>query len=152
MKKKKIILIVAASLLVFGGIYGAHEFFRRNPDMATLQSNFKLTAADFLYAFDTNDSLATKKYIGKIIEVTGTVRKVEKDDQNFYTVVLSNGGNLSSVRCAIDSAKNSEVLQVKEGTGASVKGIFTGYNKDETGLLGSDAQLDRCVIISATKK
>ncbi|HVM89746.1 MAG TPA: hypothetical protein VMT76_16270 [Puia sp.] len=152
MSRKKIILIVFAFLFVTGGAFGTYEFFRGNPDMVTQKADFIIGAPDLLHEFATNDSGATKKYIGKIIEVKGTVKKVEKDDQDFFTVVVAETGNPSSIRCAIDSTKKNEALQLKEGTITSVKGIFTGYNKDETGLLGSDIQMNRCVISTYLKK
>jgi hypothetical protein len=35
---------------------------------------------------------------------------------------------------------------LQQGAVITIKGAITGFSKDETGLLGSDVQLNRCVI------
>jgi hypothetical protein len=58
--------------------------------------------------------------------------------------VLGEAGSMSSVRCSIDSTHSEEAAKVQKGQSLSVKGICSGFMSDE--MLGSDVQLDRCVI------
>jgi hypothetical protein len=46
----------------------------------------------------------------------------------------------------MDSVHNNEAAILQKGTHATMKGICTGFNKDE--LLGSDVILIRCVVDS----
>jgi hypothetical protein len=66
--------------------------------------------------------------------------------QGAGTIVLGDTTDMSGVRCVLDSSANSMTASLQQGAVITVKGAITGFNKDETGLLGSDVQLNRCVI------
>ena len=148
MKKNKIRLFIVAIAIIASAFIGGHEYFNPNPDMSTLNASFQNKSKTLLMELSTNDSAATKKYLGKVMVIKGTIRAIEKSAQDLFTVVLGDPGTASSVRCAIDSKHALELASLKEGSLAVVKGVFTGYNKDETGLLGSDAQLNRCIVMN----
>ena len=125
MKKKKLIrnvLLVAVVLGIGAAIYGYKEFNRKSEKAATL------------------------KYGGKIIQVAGLVKKVDKDEQGNFTVVIGDNSSLSSVRCSIDSLFSKDVTALQLNAPAFLKGVCTGFNADEMGL-GSDVILNRCVIV-----
>jgi hypothetical protein len=46
----------------------------------------------------------------------------------------------------MDSTISNELVNIKEGDEVTVKGNFTGFQKDDTGLLGSDILLNRAVV------
>ncbi|MBS1665889.1 MAG: hypothetical protein JST58_00780 [Bacteroidetes bacterium] len=146
MKKRIIIIACIAVAAIAAGLYGWHEYFRPNVDVAAVKPAYHISTNNLLNEFSKDDSDATKKYLGKIIAVDGKVKKVEKDEKGYYTIVLGTDDNSSSVRCAADTLHMQSIASLKEGSAVSVKGIFTGYNKDETGLLGSDIEVSRSVI------
>jgi hypothetical protein len=148
MKKNKALLLLTAIAVVASAFYGSHEYFKPNPDMSVLIPAFRSDAPGLLKEFSTDDSAATRKYLGKVVLTNGTIRDIEKSGTDYYTLVLGNPGDPSSVRCAIDTHHTQDLARLRAGAFAEVKGIFTGYNKDVTGLLGSDAQLNRCVVIN----
>jgi hypothetical protein len=53
---------------------------------------------------------------------------------------------MSAVRCAMDTLFTNELMTLKKDQTITIKGMFTGFQKDDTGLLGSDIILNRCVI------
>jgi hypothetical protein len=128
-----------------GAWYGYREFNRLNKDLATARPDFVLTASELTREYEMDEQTAGKKFNGKIVEVSGKVRRVEKDEKGFYTVVLGDSG-LSSVRCAIDTNHNSDAAILKPGTSTTIRGACTGYYKDDLGL-GSDAILNRCAVV-----
>jgi hypothetical protein len=149
MKKKKIIrnvLIVAIVLGVGGAIYGYREFNRKNESLTNTVADFKVKPLDIITAFTEDEKAATAKYGGKIIQVAGLVKKVDKDEQGNYTVVIGDNSSLSSVRCSIDSLFTKDVASLQLNTPAFLKGLCTGFNADEMGL-GSDVILNRCVVV-----
>jgi hypothetical protein len=148
MKKYRVVLLLAAFALVASAFYGGHEYFKPNPDTALLNPAFQNEASGLLKEFSTDDSAATRKYLGKVIMTKGIIREIEKHSPDYYTLVLGEQGVLSSVRCEIDKHHARDLASLQAGSMAEVKGVFTGYNKDATGLLGSDAQLTRCVVIN----
>jgi len=151
MSRKLTIAIAVLLVLAAFGIYGWKEYHRRNTDLAEVTASFNVHANDLIREFEANDSAATKKYIGKVVAVEGQLKKIDKDEEGFYTMVLGDSSSMSSVRCAIDSAHASDASGLQPLSSVKVKGYFTGYEKDETGLLGSDVKLNRCVVVRNEK-
>ena len=145
MRRKWIILIVIGVAAAGIGIYGWKEYHRTNSDLADSRSAYEVSAADLIKEFSGNDTAANKKYLGKIITVEGLIKKIDHDEEGFYTIEVGDTTDLSSVRCAIDSLYARDAAKLKPISSVRIKGIVTGFNKDELGL-GSDVQLSRCVI------
>jgi len=129
-----------------GAWLGINEYNRTNKDISTVKADIKIPATDLIRQYENNDSLANKKYLGKIIEINGRVKDVKKDEAGYYTVVLGDTADMSSVRCSMDSVHQQDAASMPIGSSVTVRGACTGFNKDEMGL-GSDVILNRCVII-----
>lgn len=148
MSRKKIIWLIIL-LVVAGGVwYGYRQYTRTHKDLKEVNPDFVLPAGNLIREFETGDSAAGIKYNGKVIEVTGNVKNIEKDDQGYYTIVLAGNESPSSVRCSMDTIHNADAAQLAKGSSATLRGSCNGFNKDETGLLGSDVILNYCAIIS----
>lgn len=146
-KTKKILgysLIVILLLVAGTGYYVYKEFNRHNKDTSLLSADYTMTSYDLVNEFEKNDSLASMKYMDKVIDVNGSVKEIAKDEKGYITIVLGDSNHTSSVRCSLDSNHHSEANQVSQGVALSVKGICSGFNKEE--LLGSDVILVRCVL------
>jgi hypothetical protein len=137
-----IILLVAAGV----GLYAWKQYTRTNKDLLNVTADVTVTADGLVKEYETNDSAANKKYLGKIIEITGNIKKIEKDEKGYYTIVLGDTSTMSSVRCAMDSVHVNADDKLITGLVTTLRGACTGFNKDDMGL-GSDVILNRCVII-----
>ncbi len=146
MRRNRTGFLVLAIIIIIAAIFGWREYTRKNEPVKNLKPSIEVSASRMIKEFEANDSLPAKKYLGKLVAVNGIVKKIDKDEQGFFTVVLGDAGSMSSVRCAMDSLFASEVVNLKKDQTITVKGMFTGFQKDETGLLGSDIILNRCVI------
>lgn len=133
-----LIIIVAALLYLY------KEYNRTNKDTAGLTPDYTVPASSIIKEFETDESLAGRKYTDKIILVHGFIKDLLKDDRGFYSVMLGDTTSMSSVKCSMDSIYNHMALTLQKGTYATVKGVCAGFNADE--LLGSDVILVRCVI------
>lgn len=147
MTRKKTIGIIVVIILIAVAWYGYKEYSRTHKDLLHANPDFVLSSAQLISEYETNDSSANSIYIGKIIEVSGNVKKVEKDEQGFYTIVLGDSLSLSAIRCSMDTAHQQDAAVLVQGSSASVRGACTGYNKDEMGL-GADVILNRCAVIN----
>lgn len=146
-KRKKIALNIAFVAVV--GLAGAagyivKEYNRKHPDTASRKADFRLAVTALVQAFETDEAGANTRYLDKVIRVEGPVRELAKDEKGFYTVVLGDSTGLASVRCSMDSLHNPEAAALQPGAVVALKGICTGFNKDE--LLGSDVILFRCAL------
>ena len=95
-------------------------------------------------AFEKDSAAANKRFLGKVLEVNGTVKSIDKENA---TIAIGDTSSTSSVRCSMDSAFVKSIESLNQGSKVTIKGACTGYMPDETGLgLGSDVVLNRCVI------
>lgn len=151
-RKKRFIWPVVLLIIVtvaFGAWQGFREFYRQNKDLGTVNADVKIAATDLIHEYETNDSASNKRYLGKVVEVSGNVKEIKKDDGN-YTIVLGDSSHLSSVRCAIDSTHRADAASLTAGSSVVIRGNCTGFNKDEMGL-GSDVILNFGVVIKNKK-
>jgi hypothetical protein len=139
-------MYIGIAILIGGLIYGWNEYHRTNKSLIKVHAAFLVNVEDFVREFENSDSMASNKYLGKVVTVYGRIKQIETDPEGNYTVVLAGPQSMTSVRCAMDTGYKSEVVNVKKSLPISIKGTITGYQKDETGLLGSDIKLNRCVI------
>ena len=146
MSAKKIIILVAVLVAAGVGIYAWNEFNRTNKDLSGVDAAHTVQAVALINEFNANDSASNVKYLGKVVSVEGMVKTVDKDEEGKYTVVLGDTADMSAVRCSMDSVHAANATSLQRGGSVKVKGMFTGFKKDETGLLGSDVEMNRCVI------
>jgi hypothetical protein len=145
MSRKKIIIGTIVLVILIGGIYAWREYTRTVESLAGADADFSTDAMALIGEFENDELGADKKYHNKIIAVKGMVKSVEPV-QNTFSVVLGDTSGQSAVRCVVDSAYVKSVSGVNRGMVITVKGAITGFKKDDTGLLGSDVELNRCVI------
>ena len=146
MRKRTIVILVIIVALLIAGIYGWNEYNRVSKSLADVTPAVTVDAPGLIREFETGDAGVEKKYLGKVLQVKGNIRQVEKDADGNFTIVLGDAGEMSAVRCSMDTTTNDRLQSIKQGTTVNIKGIFTGFEKDETGLLGSDIKLNRAVI------
>ncbi len=146
---RRIAVLLLVIIVLAGAWYGYKLYTGKVPSLTGVTADASLTAVDLINAFEKDSASANKQYLGKIIEVTGQVKSVEKETA---TVSLEGAeGNNSSVRCSVDSAFVKDIELLNPGGTVTIKGNCTGFMPDETGLgLGSDVVLNRCVF--ETKK
>jgi hypothetical protein len=143
MNKKRIIIGGIVVVIMLAAIYGWYQYNRTVQGLADVRADFSVNATELIKEFVSREDATNKKYLNKILSVKGTVKNVESA-QN--TIVLGDTSDMSGVRCVLDSSTSSTAGSIQKGAVITIKGAITGFNKDETGLLGSDVQLNRCVI------
>jgi hypothetical protein len=149
MKRKRIIyrIVMIALLLIIGvGLYAYKEYNRKNVDIADTKPAFVMSEMDLIKEFSQDQNASNKKYLGKLMELSGNIKKIDTDENGFHTIILGSSVNMNSVRCSIDSSFNNEAHNLIVGSPITIKGICTGYNADDLGL-GSDIILNRSIAI-----
>jgi hypothetical protein len=149
-KKRKYIWLLIIAVIGAGAWYGYELYHLKNPDYINVKADVKISAMALIHEYEANDSVSNQKYLGKVVEVDGTIKSIEKDDAGYYTVVLGDRSGLSSVRCAMDTTHHQDAALLAEGSSAILRGNCTGFNKDDMGL-GSDVILNRSVIVRDKK-
>ncbi|THU37195.1 hypothetical protein FAM09_19795 [Niastella caeni] len=144
MTKKRIIIGGIVVVILITAIYAWYEYNRTVQDLSDVRADYSVNATALINEFVSNEDSANKKYLNRILSVKGMIKSVEAGQGG--TIVLGDTSDMSGVRCVLDSSANTTAGSLQRGAVVTVKGAITGFNKDETGLLGSDVQLNRCVI------
>jgi hypothetical protein len=131
------------------GIYAYKEYNRGNRDLGKTRPDVQIRAMDLIREYEASDSIANKKYLGRILEVEGNVKGIERDADGFYTVILGDTAQSSAVRCSMDTVYREDAARLRAGSSAIIRGACTGFKKNDFGIpgLGSDVELNRCAVI-----
>lgn len=140
---KRIVLILLLIIILAGGWYAYRVYTGKVKSLTEVNTDVKITAKELIAAFEKDSAAANKQYLGKVIEVTGNVKSVEKEEGG-ATVSLGESGAMSSVRCSMDTIFVHQVANIQEGSSITVKGACTGFISEE--LIGSDVILNRCIV------
>ena len=130
--KKKILLIVCAIAICIIG-YGWYMYNKPVASIEHKSSDFTLTASQIIQEYEKDEAVANTKFLDKIIEVEGTVGKIQNN--NIYLIT---DNPLSSIIC--EMSEEQLLSGIKEGDNIHLKGVCTGY------LL--DVVLVRCTLIN----
>ncbi len=140
---KKIILFAVLAVLAAGGFYAYNEYSRTNKDLKKVRAAYATTSTSLVASFEKDSAAFNKKYIDKVIAVSGNVKSIDKDG-NPIVIALGEAGQMSSVQCSMDSAYVREYAAIKEGDRLTIKGMCTGGRTED--LFGTDVILNRGVL------
>lgn len=136
--------IAAISIVASLAIYFFKEFNRKVESVEQITTSAKTSVDELLNSFSINEKSATEKYVSKVIEVTGTVNKIET--ANNCVIIFKSVDEKFTIRCSMDSSFNCNNFKNLEGSNTTIKGICTGYNADDLGL-GADVLMNRCIVL-----
>lgn len=145
MTKKRIIIGGIVVVIMITAVYAWYQYNRTVQGLSDVRADYSVNATALINEFVNNEDSASKKYLNRILSVKGTIKSIESGEGS-GTIVLGDTTDMSGVRCVLDSSAHSLTGSLHTGAVVTVKGAITGFSKDETGLLGSDVQLNRCVI------
>lgn len=120
--KKRIILLCLAVVIV--AIATAAAMIWNKPHKkAEDEAGIPVAAAALFHEFSTGEQTANAKYLNKVLEVSGTVTEVSKNQDGKTVVILQADDPLGGVQCTMreDGVALSKDQQVK------VKGFCNGY-------------------------
>src|SRR5436190_10634266 len=98
MKRRTVILLVILVVLGVAGLVAYRMYDERTHDTTSDKPDFVINATDLIAAFDKDTASASKMYIDRLMEVTGTVISVDSTG----SVVLGEEGTASSVTASLD--------------------------------------------------
>jgi hypothetical protein len=125
--KRKIIYFVLV-LLLCGGAYGYYEYTRKPATASELNTDFKMTAEELRTAYD-NEAAANKKYLNKIIEVSGTVDAVSENNKS-WDVSLTTSDPMTLITVQLTPEEGKKASALKAGNKVILKGICNGKVSD----------------------
>lgn len=139
MKRYRTVLLVLVIAILAAGIYAYREYHRKPAALNELSADQVISADSLLAAYSLNEEAANKKFLGKVIDVTGTVAAITGQQDTVANVQLGAKEGIAHVSCSISLSEISKLKELSEGKVTTIRGVCTGYLMD--------VELNRCVII-----
>ena len=128
MKIKKIKhLCSAATVLAFSFFAIASTEDSVEEDISGKSPDITISAGELYQAYDANEVAADTKYMGKILQVSGTVEDISKDLYDTIYVTLSGGDEWSlGVDCFFADSHTNDAANLSKGDRVTIKGKCDG--------------------------
>lgn len=138
---KRTILVIIILVIAVGGWYAYKLYQQKTPDIVNKTPDVVISANDLLNAFNKDTAAARKQYVDKVIEVTGTVKRIDTTG----AVVLGEEESASEITVGFDRRHMKDYEKLKQGSVAVVQGVCSGYDKaggdDLLASLGTTVEL-----------
>lgn len=96
-------------------------------DIQTAATELMISATKLYADFEMDEANANSKYAGKVIEVSGTLGEVSKDEGGSYVINLDADSPLGQVVFYLADSSPSPIPSEKIGDSVKLKGVCTGY-------------------------
>jgi len=156
MTRRKIIkttLITIGVLLVIGIGTGLYLFNMPHRDVQNTKSDYLLSANEIVQEYLNDKDAANKKYLdaegeSKVLEITGTVAKIDTDFNGQKVVLLQSNESKAGVSCTfpLDFIEETPIVI---GQTLTIKGVIRSgaeYNEDLD--MYENVLLDKCSLIN----
>jgi hypothetical protein len=143
-KKIKIFLVIIICLFVVGSVI-AYRMWNKPHMNVKDATSVKTTAVELYNTFLKDSSTAKNKYTDAVVEVSGEVTQVNKNQLNQTVVFLKTNTQDAAINCTMeDTAQN-----IQPGGQVTIKGICNGYNSGDADMgIPGDILLIRCYTIN----
>lgn len=149
----KTILLVVAILAIAAAAYGWFFVYNKpHKNIEGAKTDFKFTAEAFVKEFETsNVDSAEKKYLDKVIEVSGKVERVEAGDS--ISNVIFKVGDMYEIYFETYPEHNAEAKALKPGQETTIKAIFADAEAPDAELeLNGALKLRKCSFVKQDKE
>jgi hypothetical protein len=130
-KKTKYGTIIFLLLIIALSIYSYVWHVPGRPKSKEAGPDFRLAAHDLIGIFESDGSQSDRRYMNKVLSVSGVVKTIQKNDLGTYTISLGSHSNLpASVICALDSSFVPHSFSLKNGDSTTIRGTYVGEAHD----------------------
>jgi hypothetical protein len=127
-------------IIVLGAIYGYYSYNKPHKNLAKITADYKLDAKELFTAYELNEEKSDQLYMGRVIEVSGTIKSIDKNGQT--SINLDIGSDLNRVSCEMEPESFADLDKtIKKGDQVTIRGNCAG--------MLMDVVLQRCVIIKS---
>jgi hypothetical protein len=139
--KKNIIFFFLAVIVIASAI--GFYFFNKGPVNIKNAPSIKTEATSLYQAFSKDSAGAKKIYLNNVLEVTGMIKRVSKNQENQVVIMLQTNEVGAYINCTMEE----DVTGIAENNQATLKGICTGMGMGDAdlGIMG-DVYLVRCYL------
>jgi hypothetical protein len=125
---RKIIFFASGIALLLFAAWGIYKITKPHHNVEGEDAVASLSAAGLYEEFEKTESLANKKWVGKVLEISGTISAVQESG-NYLSVSLQADGN-GGVNCSILKKDMNPDKKLFKGNPVTIKGKCTGFLMD----------------------
>ena len=129
-RTRNILLGLTLALGVIAFSIATYNYFKPHENIRKASPDYRVEATQLLKAFETDEISANDQYLGKIIEVAGTVASAATDENGLTTVTLASDNPFGGVICEMDALSQHSRKEFNPGESITMKGKCTGYLMD----------------------
>lgn len=119
-------------LVLIGAGYGYYMYSKPRQSAADATTNVTISA-DSLYAqYQGDEAGCDKRYLGKVIEVTGKLSAIQRSGQSEIWILSTSSPTGGGVNCQLFPGEHAGNGSPKPGDRVTVKGKCTGFLADVT--------------------
>lgn len=140
MKRFLIIFLIFIAIIVLI-LAGSYLYIRYIPDknIAKQTSDFSISSSNLVKEYESNPSSSDKKYIDRVIEVTGIIAEISTDQNNSIVFILRDNELSAGVLCTLNEIATKKAKHYKKGDKINIKGTCSG--------MLFEVVLNKCIII-----
>lgn len=141
-KTVKIILILAVVGLLAAAYVWFFVYNKPHKDIAHAKADFTLAAEQLYTEFTQTKDQTGAKYNGKVLEINGSLTKIEEADSVHTAIFVFEQGMFGDqgIRCALLPDQFEKATSIAPGTAVTLKGYCTGFND-------TDVILEKCSFV-----
>lgn len=134
---KKFIILSTVLLWFALGFFALYLVNRPTASLKATKADFSVSSPDFYAAFEQNETIANQQYLGKVIEVSGTVSEITIENGKMNITLA--GDDMFGVTCKMNGDGQKLLEKINKGDGIVVKGMCSGKLMDVV-LVNCDIQ------------
>lgn len=130
MTLKKILIAGVVIVALVGAYIWFFQFNKPHKDIEEAKADYTLEIEEIVNEFEVQFDSSITKYNGKVVEISGTMDRIEPND-SISSIVFKVGDNYE-VYCEVYPKYNAEALKMVPNTKTTIKGFFSGAEKPDT--------------------
>jgi hypothetical protein len=112
-------------IMITGGFVGYKMWNKPHRNVEEAKA-ITVTASQLANGYETNETESNSQYLDKILEVTGEVTEVSKNQKDEQVITLK-GTDMAGIICTLEGRATTEI---KPASKITLKGICTGFLTD----------------------
>jgi tRNA_anti-like len=126
MRKKYLFGIII--IVLFLVVLGVYKVFKPHQNVSGEDAVASLSAQNLYHEFQTDENTANKKWVGKVIEVSGIISSLNESAS--YVSINLKAATDGGVNCSVLKTDLGSADKFKAGDSITIKGKCTGFLMD----------------------
>ncbi|HRY97707.1 MAG TPA: hypothetical protein P5550_01490 [Bacteroidales bacterium] len=142
LRKYRTWLLLLLVAVLAGAVIAYRMYNKPHPDYTMMEPEHTLSVSSIYEAFMNDAQAANALYTGKVVQLSGTLTRVEALDTTSLLVFALEEGMFGEqgVRATLHPEHAAEATGLTDGLSISIKGYCTGFND-------TDVILEKCVVV-----